>query len=316
MATGELPDSSLDLYATIADPAKRELISFALHDEPSERPTADELLRKVTSLAPKVTTEQESNFRKAVGKKAPWGLDACELKKWLEENWVNSDALPAVEQQQRRTLAQELSDTDGFELLTVCTTEDSMVPWVKISHTKTGEALRDPERAAQLTRLLHMRAGLTFYFQLFCASASQTQLHDYDWLQYHSHTDTAEAAVIFNRVSSETCILKLVRQTSQRLAAREVALQTKAGVASNRVVHLYHYGTTSRDVFYGVAELVSDSLAARVTLGQGVADEDEFWRLAYQLVSGIADLHAAGVLHLAVEVRVFILEHWMHISDL
>ena len=55
MATGRLPDSSLgrdELLSTISDPAKRELISFVLHDEPSKRPPAEELLQTVTSLAP------------------------------------------------------------------------------------------------------------------------------------------------------------------------------------------------------------------------------------------------------------------------
>ena len=55
MATGALPDSSLDrdqLLASINDEAKCELISFALHDDPSERPTAEKLLHKIIELAP------------------------------------------------------------------------------------------------------------------------------------------------------------------------------------------------------------------------------------------------------------------------
>ena len=36
---------------TIGDPAKRELVSFALRDEPSERPTAGALLAKTLELA-------------------------------------------------------------------------------------------------------------------------------------------------------------------------------------------------------------------------------------------------------------------------
>ena len=77
-----------------------------------------------------ISPEQESTFRKSVGKKEPWGLDAPELAKWLEEHWVASDALPADEQEQRRTLGQQLSDTDGFELLAACTTKDTKVPFV------------------------------------------------------------------------------------------------------------------------------------------------------------------------------------------
>ena len=55
MATGKLPDTSLDrdqLLATIDDPAKRELLSFALHADPFKRPTAEHLLQHTTALAP------------------------------------------------------------------------------------------------------------------------------------------------------------------------------------------------------------------------------------------------------------------------
>ena len=67
MATGKLPDTSLDrdqLLATIDDPAKHELISFALHDQPSKRPTAEELLQHVTLLAP--ASILDSEFRAQV----------------------------------------------------------------------------------------------------------------------------------------------------------------------------------------------------------------------------------------------------------
>ena len=58
MATGKQP--SLDrLELTVEDPAKRELISFALRDEPSKRPTADDLLQKITILAPSSMMEGE-----------------------------------------------------------------------------------------------------------------------------------------------------------------------------------------------------------------------------------------------------------------
>ena len=50
MATGELPLPGRDARA-IEDPAKRELVSIALRDEPSERPTAEALLEKVLELA-------------------------------------------------------------------------------------------------------------------------------------------------------------------------------------------------------------------------------------------------------------------------
>ena len=55
MATGELPDLRLErdaLLATVGDPLKRVLVAFALHTDISDRPTAGELLQKLTTLAP------------------------------------------------------------------------------------------------------------------------------------------------------------------------------------------------------------------------------------------------------------------------
>ena len=50
MATGAFPIPGRDA-GTIGDPAKRELVSFALRDELSERPTAEALLEKALELA-------------------------------------------------------------------------------------------------------------------------------------------------------------------------------------------------------------------------------------------------------------------------
>ena len=50
MATGALPMPGCDASA-IEDPAKRALVSFALRDEPWERPTANALLVKTLELA-------------------------------------------------------------------------------------------------------------------------------------------------------------------------------------------------------------------------------------------------------------------------
>ena len=55
MATGQLPDLSLErdaLLATIDDPLKRELVAFALRVKPLDRPMADDVVEKITILAP------------------------------------------------------------------------------------------------------------------------------------------------------------------------------------------------------------------------------------------------------------------------
>ena len=59
MATGELPSD--ELVNTIEDPAKRELVAFALREQ---RPTAEELAQKIALLAPDGT--MESQFRAQV----------------------------------------------------------------------------------------------------------------------------------------------------------------------------------------------------------------------------------------------------------
>ena len=67
MATGKLPDTSLDrdqLLATIDDPRKHELLSFALHADPSKRPTVEDLLKHITMLVP--SSMLESEFRAQV----------------------------------------------------------------------------------------------------------------------------------------------------------------------------------------------------------------------------------------------------------
>ena len=67
MAKGELPDWSLErekLLATVDDLLKQELIAFALHADPTKRPTAEELLQHITRLAP--SSMLESQFRAQV----------------------------------------------------------------------------------------------------------------------------------------------------------------------------------------------------------------------------------------------------------
>ena len=129
----------------------------------------------------------------------PWGLGAQQLAEWLEETWVRSESCSAGEKTKRGQLLRRLSDTDGFELLTACTTEDERVPFVKISKTKNGRALEDSERAKQLTSVLHTQAGLTFYYQLFCVSNSVSPLLDLEWVRLIEYNEDTEAQIVRSR---------------------------------------------------------------------------------------------------------------------
>ena len=184
------------------------------------------------------------------------------------------------------------------------------VPFVKISQTKRDQPLQDPDREEQLTTLLQMRAGLTFYFQLLRASTSFTPLHDYEWVRHIQHLESAEGAVLYDRVSSELHALKLAKQTNERAAETEMMLNRKASGVSQHVLTIHHHGATSASIYFGVAELVAAPLASRTAAAQGIEDDEEFWRLASQLTSGVADLHQTGILHLAIQVRNQ--QHGMH----
>ena len=317
MATGELPDLSLErdaLLAAVDDPLKRELVAFTLQDAPSDRPTAEQLLRKLTSLAPSEASKQELEFRKAVDAKAPWGLDARALTEWLTQEWVESGT--ADEKEQRRALVLQLSDADGVALLSKCMIDDAKVPWVKLSHTKSGEPIEDKERAEQLTSFLHDHAGLVFYHQLFCVSTSMSPLSSFEFERRMGSSETAVAGLVRSRHcatcasecsrkarSSEQRVVKFIRQDEGRSAANEIELTMKAGAASEYVQTGYHYGPGSPDVIFIVSEATSSKLKDLIEDGRGIEDDKRFWQLAHQLTRGVADMHASGMVHLSIEVR-------------
>ena len=90
----------------------------------------------------------ESKLRRAVRDASPWCLDAIALANWLEENWVRQDEQVSSdegmrEQQRRRDIVRRLAGTNGLELLETCSTEDPKPPFVKITHTKRGNKLKD-----------------------------------------------------------------------------------------------------------------------------------------------------------------------------
>merc|ERR1712185_835383 len=115
------------------------------------------------------------------------------------------------------------------------------------------------------------------------------------------HTEDAEVSVVRSRIDgSKMCTLKLC--TNNEMRRHEFDMYKKLE-NSQFVGSVLSSGSSSSEVFFGVGELVTGALGHRIIPEQGIADEDEFWRLASQLVSGIADIHSAGVIHLAVEVR-------------
>ena len=117
MATGELPSADRDL-SIIEDPAKRELISFALHDEPSRRPTAEELHQRIATLAP--SSMMESQFRAQVfasmrfNEKGP-SAEAKLLRSKLASQGVHLHIItPLPGQSIDRAVFDTMARCDGF----------------------------------------------------------------------------------------------------------------------------------------------------------------------------------------------------------
>ena len=116
---------------------------------------------------------------------------------------------------------QQLADASGIDVLAHCTQPTASPPFVQISSTRTGEKIYDSQRLEELTRFLQKRAGLTFYSQLFSASASFSQLLEYEWvdlLEYHGGRFSAEADVVRKReVSNEPYVIKFCSRAAMRL---------------------------------------------------------------------------------------------------
>ena len=94
--------------------------------------------------------------------------------------------------------------------------------------------------------------------------------------------------------------IKFAREGADaRSPSQETALTRQA--ASEHVVRVHQYSSTG-NIFYAICELCVARLSTRIKAAQGIEDDDEFWRLASQLTRGIADIHQAGILHLAIQV--------------
>ena len=69
------------------------------------------------------------------------------------------------------------------------------------------------------------------------------------------------------------------------------------------MINIAHFGWTSVNIFVVIGELCVGLLQGRITPFKGIEDDDEFWKLAAQLSSGVADIHDANIIHLALQVR-------------
>ena len=228
--------------------------------------------------------------------------------RWFEENWVNHDeedephqknkARPL--QQKRRDLVQQLEGADGFELLSVCTIEIAKVPFVKISRTKNGKMLKDQKVADDLTAFLHVRAGLGFYFQLYYSSSDMVApLLEYKYERFLSESPGSLTAVIRSRANDQLFVLKLLHKSTARSVTEEMRLYASA-TASAHVMSLHQRGASSTKVCFVIEEHCEDTLRSRVDI-EGVNDDELFWRWSSQIARGVADIHRAGIIHLAIK---------------
>ena len=249
-----------------------------------------------------LVSQQEAAFRNAVEGIEPWGLGARELTDWLRDHWAPSDTQPANDEAKRIRLVRRLSDTDGFELLTKCMTKTSKVPWAKLSQTKTGEPIKDEERAEQLTMFLHGHAGLCFYHQTWHASVDPlSPLLKYDCVRIFDQGDDGTAiAVVVRHQSAGLRLLKFASDSNTRSRVKEIEMHTRASAASENIIRTYESGTSSPGICYGTSEYCSMFLCDLIS-SNGI-DDDQFWRWASQLARGVMELHRAGIWHGALLV--------------
>ena len=239
-------------------------------------------------------------FRDILDGSEPWGLDPLGLSDWLEERWVKA-ADGVNEQRQRRQLAAQLSDADGFELLTECTITDTHPPWVAISQTKSCVPLKDAVRAAELTAFLHTTSGLAFYFQLYNKSDDLfSPLFAYEYEQVIDQTEDSLTLLIEKRQCDDHHLLKLSRPSDANAFRDEMRLHAKAS-AIEHVVSTHHQSKLRKTgLFASIEERCTATLRSK--LDEGVVSDANFWRWSTQLVQGVADLHRTGIMHNFIHV--------------
>ena len=256
-------------------------------------------------------TKQESNFRRAMGaERPPWDLNPRDLEAYFDERFVNSVAFPASKsaKAKRRQLSYQLVGAGGVGLLERCCVNDTKSPWVKITCAANGEPLySDQMLVKQLTSFL-CSSGLSFYYQLFVASASHSPLLGYEYVKGLARKPHYEMMLVRNRQTQQLAVLTLT--STEHLEATRMAKEKKtlsdiqkACDGSEFVTALYHWGTNGGIVFILGEHCAGDRLTKRIRPDIGVEGEANFWRYSYQIAKGIADIHRAGLTGMGIRVR-------------
>ena len=112
-----------------------------------------------------------------------------------------------------------------------------------------------------------------------------------------------------NRQTAELATLTLT--SFDKLEATQMAHENKtlsdiqtAANASSYAATLYNWGMIGNTVFILGEHCPGGKLVHRIKPDVGIDDDAEFWRLAFQLAQGIAEIHAAGLEHLDIQVSI------------
>jgi hypothetical protein len=254
-------------------------------------------------------TKQEATFRRVVGHTPPWDHNARDFEAFLNERFVNSTVVPTGEKTKRRQLVHTLAGAGGVGFLQHCFQNDCKSPWVQVSYAADEKLLQQAEqtRVQQLTPTL-CASGLSFDYQLYVASVSHSPLHGYEFVAPIVQHADYELTLFRNRVTEQLAILTLTsfeNMEMTQMAREEKTLfdVQKACDVSEFVASIHHWGSNGTVVFIIGEYCGRGPLTKRIAPDVGIKDEDEFWRLAFQLARGIADIHAAGLDRMDIQVR-------------
>ena len=255
-------------------------------------------------------TRQEATFRRVVGHTPPWDLNARDLETYLEEWFVKSTTLSSAKSEivKRGHLSHQIASAGGVGLLERCCTTGSASPWVQISHAANGTPLRGDETCIQQLTNALCSAGLSFYYQLYIASVSHSPLHGYTFVKPVVQNVDYELSLVRNRQTEQLAMLTLTsfdKLERTQMAREEKTLSDieRACAVSEFVSSLYHWGSNGT-VVYILGEFCGGGpLTRRIKPHVGIESKEVFWRLAFQLVQGIVDIHAAGLDRMGIQVR-------------